>query len=375
MNYLFPLIAWTFPLVGRLLRSFDPETAHTLTIRSLAAGLVPGPGIKDRPELAIRLWRRDFSNPLGMAAGFDKDGCVIDPLLRLGFGFVEAGTVTPRPQIGNPRPRLFRLPELEAVINRMGFNSRGLDLFAAGLSKRRDDPRRAAGIVAVNIGRNKDTDRAVDDYVVGIRRLAAISDMMVINVSSPNTPGLRALQGREPLKELLVRALAARRHLELPDPPPLLVKIAPDLTEDEKEDIAALALETGIDGLVVSNTTIARPPEIPENLRLLDGGLSGRPLFAASTKVLRDMYRLTGGKIPLVGVGGVSTADDAYAKIRAGASLVELYTSLIYRGPAVVSAIKKGIVRRLEADGFRTLAEAVGADHRQGPAERSEKES
>lgn len=364
MNVLSPLIAGTFPVVGPLLRSFDPETSHTLTIWALALGLMPGPGTKDDPMLAQRLWNRDFANPLGMAAGFDKDGAVIDPLLNLGFGFLEVGTVTPRPQPGNPRPRLFRLPKQEGVINRMGFNNKGLEAMAARLERRLADRRRAPGIVAANIGKNKLTENAVDDYVAGVRRMAPLSDMLVINVSSPNTPGLRTLQDKAPLSELLTRALSARNVVCPDNPPPLLLKIAPDLTGLDKEDIADVALSTGVDGLVVSNTTISRPGEVPETLCGEAGGLSGRPLFAASTAVLKDIYRLTEGRLPLIGVGGIATADDAYAKVRAGASLVEVYTAMIYRGPGMIPSIKKGLVRRLKADGFRSLSEAVGADLR-----------
>lgn len=354
-----------FPVVGPILRSFDPETAHTLTIWSLATGISPVGRVVEDPALAIRLWGRDFANPVGLAAGFDKDAVVLDPVLRLGFGFVEAGSVTPRPQPGNPKPRLFRLTEQGAVINRMGFNNKGLDAFAARLERRLADPRRAAGIVGANIGKNKDTVEAADDYAIGVERLAPLADYLVVNVSSPNTPGLRTLQGREPLRHLLGRALDARARAVAGDPPPLLLKIAPDLTDEDKADIAAVALETGIDGLIVSNTTVARPAEIPERFRGEAGGLSGRPLFAASTALLADMHRLTGGRLPMIGSGGIASGADAYAKIRAGASLIQLYTALVYQGPALVAAIKAELSARLKADGFACLADAVGADHRQ----------
>ncbi|WP_207460155.1 quinone-dependent dihydroorotate dehydrogenase [Azospirillum sp. SYSU D00513] len=351
-----------YPVVGPLLRSLDPERAHGLTLRALAAGLVPSVRGADDPILRTRVLGMDFANPVGLAAGFDKNAEVVDPVLRLGFGFAEAGSVTPRPQPGNPRPRLFRATEQGAVINRMGFNNEGLEAFAARLERRRDDPRRAPGVFGANLGKNKDTEDAADDYVIGVARLAPLADYLVVNVSSPNTPGLRALQGREPLRALLGRVLDARSARGLTRPPPLLLKVAPDLTEEDKADIAAVALETGIDGLIVSNTTIARPAEIPEPLRNEAGGLSGRPLFGPSTAVLRDLHRLTGGRLPLVGVGGVASGADAYAKIRAGASLVQFYSALVYAGPSLVTAIKRDLADLLRRDGFASVADAVGAD-------------
>lgn len=351
-----------FPVVGRILRSFDPETAHTLTVKSLAMGCGPVERRPDDPILRTRVWGLDFANPVGLAAGFDKDAEVLDPMLRMGFGFVEAGSVTPRPQPGNPKPRLFRLTAQGAVLNRMGFNNGGLEQFARRFEDRRGNPRRAGGIAGANLGKNKDTAEAADDYVLGVRRLAPFADYLVVNVSSPNTPGLRALQGREPLRTLLGRVLDARAACGLERAPPLLLKIAPDLTDEDKADIAAVALETGIDGLVVSNTTIARPDGIPARFKGEAGGLSGRPLFAPSTRVLREMYGLTGGRLPLVGAGGIASGDDAYAKIRAGAALVQLYSALIYGGPALLAAIKRDLAARLRADGFASVADAVGTE-------------
>ena len=353
-----------FPIVGPLLRSVDPEKAHGLTIKALASGLVPAVREADDPILQTRVLGLDFANPVGLAAGFDKNAEVVDPMLRLGFGFVEAGSVTPRPQPGNPKPRLFRVPEQGAVINRMGFNNEGLEPFAERLERRLSGGRKAPGIVGANLGKNKDTVEAADDYVIGVRRVAALADYLVVNVSSPNTPGLRALQGRDPLRTLLGRVLDARASCKLVRNPPVLLKIAPDLTDEDKADIAAVALESGIDGLIVSNTTIARPAEIPEPLRSEAGGLSGKPLFAPSTAVLREMYALTGGKLPLIGVGGIASGADAYAKIRAGASLVQLYSALVYAGPALVLAIRRDLAALLRRDGFASLGDAVGADHR-----------
>ncbi|WP_434614995.1 quinone-dependent dihydroorotate dehydrogenase [Azospirillum sp. B2RO_4] len=353
-----------YPLAGPLLFRFDPETAHGLTIKMLKSGLVPPARGRNEPALHTRVWGLDFTNPVGLAAGFDKNAEVVDAMLNQGFGFVEPGSVTPRPQPGNPRPRLFRLVEQRAVINRMGFNNEGLEAFAGRLEQRREKAKRAPGIVGANLGKNKDTADAADDYVIGVRRLAPLADYLVVNVSSPNTPGLRALQGRDPLRALLERVLEARASCGLSRNPPLLLKIAPDLTVEDKSDIAAVALESGIDGLIVSNTTIARPDTIPAAMRSEAGGLSGAPLFEPSTSVLREIYALTGGKLPIVGVGGVATGEHAYAKIRAGASLVQLYSAMVYAGPAVVHRIRRELAELLRRDGFRSVAEAVGADHR-----------
>jgi dihydroorotate dehydrogenase len=348
-----------FSLLGPALRRLDPETAHGLTLWALQRGLVPHGKAADDPILASGLWGRSFANPLGLAAGFDKDARVMAAMLGLGLGFVEVGSVTPRPQPGNPRPRIFRLPEDGAVINRLGFNNAGMEAARARLAAfRKAGP--ATGPVGVNLGKNKETADAASDYVLGAAALAPLADYLVINVSSPNTPGLRALQGRGELEELLGRVMAA---LSQPAPP-LLVKIAPDLTAEDKADIAAVSLSMGVSGLIATNTTIARPADLNAAARGEAGGLSGRPLFAPSTAVLGDLYRLTEGRIPLIGVGGVASGADAYRKIRAGASLVQLYTGLIYGGPALVPRIKAELARLLREDGFASLSAAVGADHR-----------
>lgn len=349
-----------YPLFRPLLRTLPPETAHRLILAGLAAGLGGRPAAPDPPALAQRLWGRDFPNPIGIAAGFDKDALVADRLLRLGFGFVEIGTVTPRPQPGNPKPRVFRLDVDAALINRMGFNSGGLDRVIARLRRRQHA--QGGGIVGVNVGKNRDSADAAADYVEGVRRSAPLADYLVVNVSSPNTPGLRDLQARALLEELLRAVIGARD--EAGAQPPLLVKIAPDLSPEERVDIAAVALATGIDGIVVANTTVARPPGLRSREAGEPGGLSGRPLFAPSTALLEEMYRLTEGRLPLIGVGGVASAADAYAKIRAGASLVQLYTALVFAGPALLGQIKSGLVALLEGDGFSSVAAAVGADLR-----------
>jgi dihydroorotate dehydrogenase len=348
-----------YPLIRPLLRALPAEAAHRLTLCALASGLggvVAGRGNHDPPSLAQRLWGRDFPNPIGVAAGFDKDAQVPDALLRLGCGFAETGTVTPRPQPGNPKPRIFRLYEDAAVINRMGFNSRGLAPTLARLRRRA-----RAGIVGVNLGKNRDSTDAATDYLEGVRRVGPLADYFVINVSSPNTPGLRDLQRRDILDDLLRRLVAARD--ESAPGVPLLVKIAPDLTPDERADIAAVAVPCGVDGVVVANTTVARPPSLQSRAAREQGGLSGEPLFALSTALLGEIYRLTEGKLPLIGVGGIAGADDAYAKIRAGASLVQLYTALVFQGPALIGRVKRGLVELLRRDGYVNIADAVGADH------------
>ncbi|MBE1236660.1 quinone-dependent dihydroorotate dehydrogenase [Phaeovibrio sulfidiphilus] len=359
-----------WPLVRRL----DPETVHRLTFAALSTGLFArAPARMDDPILETTVWGRAFPNPVGLAAGLDKDARAFDTFLGLGFGFVEVGTVTPRPQPGNPRPRLFRLLEDRAIINRMGFNNAGMDAMAVRLRSRK-----VPGLVGVNLGKNKETEDAAADYEKAILRLAAFADYLVMNVSSPNTPGLRALQGRESLVTLVRRA---REALDRAFPagagrPPLLLKIAPDLTDEDLRDIAAVALGedgTGVpgsggsatpllDGLICTNTTIERPASLKSPQASQGGGLSGEPLKERSLEVLRTMYRLTRGRVPLVGVGGISSGEDAYRRIRAGASLIQVYSALIYEGPPLIERIKTDLGRCLRADGFTRLEDAVGAD-------------
>ncbi len=354
---------WLYPLLRPLLFQLDAERAHRLAVGALRhcprAGAMLAAGAGDGHD-ALRqiIWGRVFPNPLGLAAGFDKNAEAIAGAQALGFGFVEIGSVTPRPQAGNPRPRLFRLVRARAIINRMGFNNDGMEAVAVRLRKRAKDD----GIVGVNLGKNKETEDAAADYEAGIATLGPLADYLVINVSSPNTPGLRALQGKAPLAALVERTRAARDVL--PGRPPLLLKIAPDLTAEDRLDIAEVALMHGLDGLIVSNTTIARPPGLDPVLAAEAGGLSGAPLMAPATALLRDMYRLTEGRLPLIGVGGVASAADAYAKIRAGASLVQLYSALVYEGPGLVRRILRDLPGLLAADGFATIEAAIGADFR-----------
>jgi dihydroorotate dehydrogenase len=348
-------------MIRPMLRRLPAEAAHNASLRAMqfgAARFLRGHGASSagQPILSQRLWGLDFPNPLGLAAGFDKDALAPNALLALGFGFVEIGTVTPRPQAGNPKPRLFRLDEDGAAINRMGFNSGGLDALVARLSRLR-----RAGVVGVNLGKNRDSVDAVADYEEGVRRASGLADYLVINVSSPNTPGLRDLQARAALRSLLHRLVEMRDKTGRRAP--LLLKIAPDLTPDDRADIAEAVLDAGIDGLIVANTTVARPAGLRSRDAAETGGLSGRPLFAPSTELLAEMFRLTQGRLPLIGVGGIAGAADAFAKIRAGASLVQLYTALVFEGPALVARITAGLADLLRREGFASVRDAVGSMH------------
>ena len=354
-----------YRLARPALHLVDPERAHTLAISALKHGLLRPHAAPDDPVLATQVWGLSFANPIGLAAGFDKQAEVIDPMLGFGFGFVEAGTVTPEPQPGNPRKRLFRLDEDEAVINRFGFNSEGLAAFAQRLAERRKGAH-APGIVGANVGKNRDSADAAADYAKGVATVTPAADYIVVNLSSPNTPGLRGLQARAPIEDLLRRALAARAGAAsvAGRPPPLLAKVGPDLDDGQLQDIADVALATGIDGLIVGNTTLARSATLRSRDRDEAGGLSGKPLMAPSTACLRQFYRVTAGRIPIIGCGGVASGADAYAKIRAGASLVQLYTALVFRGPGLAATIKRDLAKLLRADGFSHVGEAVGVDER-----------
>jgi len=352
-----------YKLASPLLFTLSPEKAHGLALFALKCGLVLADHHRDDKILATRLWGMDFTNPVGLAAGFDKNAEVPCPMLAHGFGFVETGTVTPKPQAGNPKPRLFRLTEDHAVINRMGFNNLGLEVYARNLKRRAGLGKQ--GIVGANIGANKDSEDPVGDYVVCLERLLGLANYFTINISSPNTPGLRALQGREALDGLLSRLVAVRNGARgLTVKPPLFVKIAPDLDAQEREDIAGIMLKHDMDGVIISNTTIGLREQLTSQFSGETGGLSGEPLFETSTELLSDIYRLTGGKIPLIGVGGISSGEDAYRKIRAGASLVQLYSALIFQGPGLVRKIKHDLTEILKKDGFTSISDAVGIDHR-----------
>lgn len=353
-----------YALLRPLLFCVPPEPAHRLAVRAVAHGLVPAAPPQDDPALAVTVWNKNFPNPVGLAAGFDKNAETLPHIHKLGFGFVEVGSVTPKPQRGNARPRVFRLPADNAVINRYGMNNQGLEKFHARIKAWR-----AAGsqaLLGINVSPNKDAADSARDYVTCIKTLAAYADYLVMNISSPNTPGLRGLQNRAELTQLL--AVTRQTRDAAPARPPLLIKIAPDLTPDLCADIAEVALAAKVDGMIVSNTTTARPATLASGHKAETGGLSGAPLFAPSTEILRRMYRLTGGSLPLIGVGGIASGADAYAKIRAGATLVQLYTALIYSGPHLMIRIKNELAACLRHDGFTRLADAVGADHRAAPA-------
>ena len=329
-----------YRLLRPLLFGLEPERAHRLTLWALRHGLMPGDGGKATAPLTV--WCKTAPNPIGLAAGFDKNAEAIEPLFRLGFGLVEIGSVTPRPQPGNPRPRVFRLVQDRGVINRLGFNNEGVDAVERRLAAFREKGS-APGLLGVNLGKNKDSPEAAPDYGIGAKRLAPYADYLVINVSSPNTPELRALQSHSELE----RIIEATRDAMSANPVPLIVKIAPDLKQADKEEIAVAALDEALDGLIVSNTTVARPTNLVSPQQSETGGLSGRPLRRPSTALLAEMHRLTEGKILLIGTGGVSSPQDVEAKQAAGATLVQLYTGLVYKGPRLPARL----VEALSADG------------------------
>ena len=336
-------------LGAALLRQLDPEVAHGLAIRALQAVPLPAAPADD-PILRTTIAGLDLPNPVGLAAGLDKNGEALAGLARLGFGFVECGSVTPLPQPGNPRPRLFRLSEDRAIINRMGFNNLGLEAFAERLNHR---PRGV--VVGANLGANKDTEDKAADYVAGLTRLRGLSDYVTVNVSSPNTPGLRALQGRAALDDLLGRLKEARAG----DPTPVFLKVAPDLTAGEIALIVEASLDHGIDALIVSNTTLDRPGSLRSRDRDEAGGLSGAPLKVRAMEALRAAADASAGRLPLIALGGIDSGAEAYARIRAGAGAVQLYSALIYEGPGLVGRIKRDLAARLRADGFSTVSEAA----------------
>ena len=343
------------------LRLLPPNLAHKAAVKALKYGLVPKLSGPDDPILSIRLWDLEFPNPIGMSAGFDKNAEGVDGIINLGFGFAEAGTVTPVPQPGNPKPNLFRLAEDHALINRLGFPSEGVEVFAKNMENRRKD---ASGIVGINVGINTGTADAAGDIEICLQRLAPLASYVTINVSCPNTPGLCAWQAGDKLAEMVGRAREVLVKGSGDRTPPLLVKIGPELDEDGLSAVADVAMSENIDGLIACNTTSEKPATLRNVNASESGGLSGPPLRRQATKVLSDLFVMTRGKIPLIGCGGIATADDAYERIRAGASLLQLYTALIYGGPGLVSEIKTGLASRLKADGYTNLSDAVGANHR-----------
>jgi len=344
-----------YDLAARALHVLDPEDAHGVTIAALKAGLGPVDHFND-PILATSLAGLALPSPVGLAAGFDKNAEAPDAMLRAGFGFVECGTVTPLPQAGNPRPRLFRLSEDRAVINRMGFNNAGLDVFAERLNRR---PRK--GVVGANIGANKDATDRIGDYVTGLTQLWGLANYFTVNISSPNTPGLRALQTKAALEELLGRLAEARAGLESPNSAPIFLKVAPDLADGEVETIVGAVAGFGLQGIIVSNTTVSRPDSLRSATRAETGGLSGPPLLSLSTQVLSRFHAANDRGLVLIGAGGIASGADALAKIRAGANAVQFYSAMVFEGPGMIVRVKRDLAARLKAEGFASVAEAVGA--------------
>jgi dihydroorotate dehydrogenase len=336
--------------------TLPPETAHRLTIRSLQAlAYLPG-RTSDDYILSQKLFGLDFANPIGMAAGFDKDGEAMAGIGKVGFGFTEVGTLTPLPQEGNPRPRVFRLVPEQGLINRLGFNNKGQVDALHRLSLYRARRHTHGPILGVNIGANKESPDRIADYEMGAARFANLADYLTVNISSPNTPGLRDLQAATAVSEIMKRVRAAAPKV------PVLVKIAPDLDIEQAQEIASLAVRYKIDGLIISNTTISREGVANSKYAAQAGGVSGQPVFDMSTRMLAEVYQASQGDLTLIGVGGVATARQAYAKIRAGASLVQLYTSMIYEGPLLAARLKRDLAELLRADGFASIGEAVGQD-------------
>ncbi len=349
------MIGLAWPLMRTVLHGMDPERAHDFTLTALDSVPLPDPA-PDDARLAVEVLGMRFPNPVGLAAGFDKDARVPDKMLKLGFGFVECGSITPLPQPGNAKPRVFRLPEAHGVINRLGFNNGG---HAAALARMKARAGRG-GIVGINIGANKDAADRAADYAAGVRAFALYATYLTVNISSPNTPGLRDLQASSALDDLLQRVVEARAASGAK--PPILLKIAPDLALEDLDDVVAVALARGIDGLIVSNTTLARPADVRDVAAKEQGGLSGAPLFRRATWMLAETALRVEGKLPLIGVGGIHSAETALAKIRAGASLIQVYTGLTFEGPGLVTDIKQGILHVLTRERLENFNPLVGQD-------------
>ena len=343
-----------------ILSRLPPEFAHALAIKGLELGLGLNKTLPDVTALSQECFGIHFGNPIGLAAGFDKNARGISTLLKQGFGFVEVGTITPRAQKGNSRPRLFRLPEDYAVINRLGFNNEGVEAVARRLAQIHP----YKGIVGANIGPNKDSEDPIEDYRICFMRLAPLVDYLVVNISSPNTPGLRAWQGKNNLNKLISTLQDKRAGLtsNRGGNVPLLIKLAPDLDHQSRSDIASVAMRCKVDGLLISNTTLERPASLISSNRQEIGGLSGKPLFERSTKILADMYTRVNGEVALIGIGGITSGEDAYKKIRAGATVIQLYTALVYKGPNLIEEIKSTLAKCLARDGITNITSAIGLD-------------
>ena len=352
-----------FGLGQNLLLALPPERAHDIAVKSLELGLYPRANAPDDKRLTQHVFGLDFPNPVGMAPGFDKDARVPRELLGMGFGFVEVGTLTPRAQRGNPPPRMFRSVADRAVINRLGFNNEGQ---AAALARLRDRPK---GIVGVNLGAGRDSEDRIADYVEGVRRMAEVASYFTVNISSPNTPGLRDLQAPDALDALLKRVKETRAALMCK--PPLLVKLAPDLADEDLPEIVRVILTNGVDGMIVSNATLARDGLRDRSFARETGGLSGRPLFARATRMLACVHQLTEGRLPLIGVGGIDSGETALAKVEAGATLLQLYTGLVFEGPELIARIKQALMAAMDREGASSLAPLVGR-HAASWAERAQ---
>jgi dihydroorotate dehydrogenase len=345
-----------YKTIRPLLFLFQAEIAHNIAISALKYGLVPSATKQNFEQLGSEVFGINFANPVGLAAGFDKNGEAIKSLIKFGFGFVEVGTCTPLAQPGNPKPRLFRLEEDQAIINRFGFNNKGAEAFVKNLTKR---PK--IGIVGTNIGKNKTSTDSIADYTTMLEKVYGLSDYITINISSPNTPGLRDLQGKEELDKLLGAIMQKRSSLG-GRKIPILLKISPDTTQHQREDIAQISLKHAIEGLIISNTTTGQRETLKSGYANEAGGLSGSPLFTSSNRCLQEIYLLTARKIPIIGVGGISSGDDAYAKIKSGASLVQIYSALIYEGFGLIQRINERLCELLHKDGFKNISQAVGVD-------------
>lgn len=351
---------WIEQAAQKGLQLLDAETAHRVTVLGLKSGLVPARNLPADPRLSVKLWDLTFPNPLGMAAGFDKNGEVPDALLKLGFGYAEAGSVTPRPQPGNPKPRVFRLPDDLGVINRYGFNNEGHDALRVRLAARAGKP----GILGINVGANKDAQDRIADYVAGIHEFSGFASYFTVNISSPNTPGLRDLQARSSLADLLSAVMAARDENTAKSgrQVPVLLKIAPDVVAEDLQDIVEEVLDKNVDGLIVSNTTISREGLSGKGPYQETGGLSGRPLFRKSTVMLAKARRLAGPDLPIIGVGGIDSAETAWTKITAGADLLQLYSALVFKGPVLIDEIITGLAAKLDETGLSSLRDARDAN-------------
>ena len=343
---------------AQLLKFFPPEFAHSLTINALKYFKIRYKNYDD-PILSQHLFGLDFPNPIGLAAGFDKNAEVMQSMFSFGFGFVEVGTVTPKPQKGNPRPRVFRLQEDQAIINSLGFNNKGSKKVKNNIIKFQKSLKENK-IIGINIGKNKSSVDIINDYLICLDELGSLASYITINISSPNTEGLRNLQLRGNIENLIKKIYKKRETLDMLNYKPILIKIAPDLNDDQLRDIALISLANNVDGLIVTNTTVERPNFIKSHYVKKNGGLSGKPLFTKSNTILKKMYGLTNGQIPLIGVGGISTGSECYEKIKAGASITQLYTALVYSGPLLIFKIKKELVDLIKTDGYKNISAVIG---------------